>query len=313
MTSERSDLMIKRGWVTPILVSIICIVILLSYQSKQLGQSHARHSNLPQIPWEKELTDIAELHITSGSQTISIKREGASWLMTSPVKSYVDATYLYDALSFILKPPISSTIASPVTDFKSFGIDTYSKSISLIDNEGKKYELICGSESDVSSYYTLEPLSHTIYTIDKNAFDKMSTVVDDWREKRYIQYTPDTLATIKLKVGTQEHLITPTIIHDKTEFTSPTLSQPFITELQGFLKTSRISQFIVDHASPEIINSYGFDAPTFSLVLIDQQGTKQIFDFKIGHTNSQSCYVLDRNSQNIYTIPYFELSRLKLT
>lgn len=305
--------MIKRGWVTPILVSIICIVILLSYQSKQLGQSHARHSNLPQIPWEKELTEISELHIVSGGQTISIKRDDASWIMTSPVTSYVDATYLYDALSFVLKPPISSTIASPATDIKSFGIDAYSKSVSLIDNEGKKYELICGSEADQSSYYAFEPLSHTIYTIDKNAFDKMSTVVDDWREKRYIHYNPDTLATIKFKWENQEHLVTKTIIHDQPTFTSPTLSTDFVTELQSFLKTTRIEQFIVDDASPELIKSYGFDAPTFSLVLIDENGIKQIFDFRRGDTNSKSCYVLDRSSNNIYTIPYFELSRLKTT
>ncbi|MGL4738467.1 MAG: DUF4340 domain-containing protein [Cellulosilyticaceae bacterium] len=305
--------MIKRGWVTPILVSIICIVMLLSYQSKQLGQSHARHSNLPQIPWEKERNEILELHIASGSQTISIKRGTDAWMMTSPVTSYVDATYLYDALSFVLKPPISSTIASPVTDVKSFGIDAYSKSVSIIDNDGKKYELICGSEADSSSYYAYEPLSHTIYTIDKNAFDKMSTVVDDWREKRYIQYDANTLATIKLKVGPQEHLITKTLIEEKQVWTSSTLSETFVTELQGFLKTTRISQFIVDGASPEIVKSYGFDEPSFSLVLIDAQGSKQIFDFKLGQANSKSCYVLDRNSRNIYTIPYFELHRLKTT
>lgn len=301
----------RKGWLPPILVFLICLTCLLWYQNSQHATFLASTSDLPQLPWSKEVSDITKVEITLSDKTISVNRQENNWVITAPLASNANNTYVYDVISMFNNPTFNTTVETTITDLKLYGVDDFSKSITLFDTKGNAYEVICGKEADASSYYVYVPIAHSIYTMDKKAFDTISLNLTDWRDKNYLYFNPDSTSKIVIGINGMAHTILKENINNKAVFTSDTLLVEQVDNLLLFLKTSKVQDFVIDHAPLHIIKAYQLDNPTIRLNIYSDSGKVTSLSISSSASNGNVFYVMLSGSNNIFTIPYFTFNLSK--
>ena len=294
----------RKGWFIPILVFFICTWLLIVYQKSTSEPYLAQTSNLAQLPWDKESTEIKKVVFSSQSSVITAERIQNDWVLTEPLEVMADATYVYNVISRFVSPGLIHTVESEVEDPTAFGIYEYSPSISLYDAYNTEYQLIAGDAADETTYYAYSPLTKCIYTIKKEIFDYVSTDLALWRNKDYLGFSKQQPTKIVLSQKGVLHTLLPS--PNQQNYTSDTLSHEQITNIMSFLSSSKVVNFIMDQAPENIISSYGFNKPDFIFTLYQASGETQSFAFKLSE-DSLAYYVLDQTSHNIYKVPFFKL------
>ncbi|MEG0501264.1 MAG: DUF4340 domain-containing protein, partial [Cellulosilyticaceae bacterium] len=244
----------QKSWLTPILVFIVCISFLLSYQTRQSGTSLARTVEPPSVPWNIDISHISKIEFKESSKNITAFISENEWQLLSPLQTSADSAYIYNILSKFSTPQLVAEVTSDVTNLAEYGIDKFSKSITLYDTTYNNYELICGTEASSSTYYVYSPTSGIIYTMRKEYFDSVSVTLSSWRDKDYLKFNPETTSKIKVYYNHQTYVLEPSYIEDEFSFASTLLPQNIVDTIINFLSTTRINTFIVDEASPSVIS-----------------------------------------------------------
>lgn len=291
----------RKGWFIPILVFFVCTWFLIMYEQSTNEPYLAQTSNLAQLPWDKEISDIQEIHFTSHSSSFTAKRVDDEWSITSPIQSIADSTYIYDVISKFVSPGLIHTIEIDVDDPSAYGIYDYSPTISLIDQNGAEYTLIAGNSADETTYYAYSPLTKCIYTIKKDIFDFLSTDLSKWRSKDYINFNKETISKVEFITPTKTYKLLAPTETGSSSFISEDLTPRDVDNFITFLSSSKIEQFIMDGAPSHIILSYGFDNPHMKLKIYDKAGSSKTFSF-VKIPNSIYYYVLDPLNSNIYKV-----------
>lgn len=295
----------RKGWFIPILVFFVCTWGLILYQQSTVDPSLARTSDLAQLPWDKENSEIQKIVFSAHSLVIEAQRDQSNWFITKPTKALADPTYIYNIISQFVSPGVIRTIETEVTDPSSYGIYEYSPSITLYDLNNMEYQLIAGNAADESTYYTYSPLTKCVYTIKKEIFDFVSSDLLQWRSKNYLSFSASETAKINLSINGTMHTLLPSTTGDEVTFSSSTLNDKRVLSFISFLSTSKVDTFIIDNAPPDIISSYGFDAPTVSLTIYDKSGTSRSFAYALS-ADKLCYYALNKTNNNIYKVPLFQ-------
>lgn len=297
----------RKGWFIPILVFFISTWILIMYNQSTREPSLAQTSDLAQLPWDKESSEIQKIAFSAHSSFIEATRNQNNWFITEPTESMADPTYIYNIISQFVSPGVIHTIETNVTDPSSYGIYEYSPSITLYDLNNVEYKLIAGNSADETTYYTYSPLTQCIYTIKKEIFDFVSTDLSYWRSKDYLNFSAQDTAKINISFEGRMHTIVSSTGEDGIHFSSETLSSDKVNSIIAFLSTSKVETFIMDQASSHIISSYGFDTPSLLLTIYEHSGVSKSFAFTFPQ-DKPLYYALDKSNNNIYKVPLFNMA-----
>ncbi|MGL6174652.1 MAG: DUF4340 domain-containing protein [Cellulosilyticaceae bacterium] len=296
----------RKGWLTPILVFIICISFLLSYQAKQGGYSLARTIETPLSPWNIGISHITKIEFNESSKSITALFSEGNWQIVTPKSIEADSTYIYGILSNFSAPQLIDVIETNVTNLAPYGIDKFSKSITLYDVDGNKYELICGKDESPSTYYVYVPHMESIYTMHKNAFDRLSHNLSLWRDKNYLHFDAAKTSKIKITLPNKTLVITQAIKDDEVTFTSDSLSSAEIDQLFNFLRSTRVTNFIIDDASDSVIQNYGLHQPSATVSIWDLNQTVTSFSMAPHLDQPGQSYVLMKDNKNIFSVNAFK-------
>lgn len=300
----------RKGWFIPILVFIISMSVLFGYQKKVGIDSFANTTNLPPILWSLSSSDIHKVIYKQSDQTIEAIRENDTWMLAQPLSSKADALYVYNAISAFIQPIFIDIIELEPQNLTIYGIDEFSPTISLLDAENTVYTLVKGSEYDSLHNYVYSPLSNTVYTMPKAAFENISIDSSHWRSKELLNCSLEDIQKIDLVYGGHHISLLGEYINDAYTFSSPQLDDYLVDDFINFLQTSKIQTFITDDANEHVLSVYGFNKPLLECKIYLSSGS--VMQLTIGDVNEKenACYVRLNNSNSIFTIPYFNLSQL---
>lgn len=296
----------RKGWFIPILVFFISTWILIMYNQSTREPSLAQTSDLAQLPWDKESSEIQKIAFSAHSSFIEATRNQNNWVITEPTQSMADPTYIYNIISQFVSPGVIHTIETDVTDPSSYGIYEYSPSITLYDLNNIEYKLIAGNSADETTYYTYSPLTKCIYTIKKEIFDFVSTDLSYWRSKDYLTFSAQNTSKINISFEGRMHTLLPSTGEDGIHFYSETLSTDKVNSIIAFLSTSKVETFIMDQAPNHIASSYGFDTPALAITIYENSGVSKSFTFTLPQ-DKPFYYALDKSNNNIYKVPLFKM------
>lgn len=302
----------RKGWLTPLAVVIIFTIVLITYQQGHTTEILANSTSQTQLPWHKDVGDINRITFDTQQELIIANRQDSQWELTMPIQISADSSYIYSIISSFVSPGVVSTVTTNITDASAYGITDHSMSLTLHDYAGKEYTLICGKEADANHYYTYSPLTEDVYTIPKHLFDNISKDLSTWYDKDYIKFNAAETNQIVVSHDESSHVIIPkttvTAAGEQVSYTSPTLSQEQISYVINFLKTSKISQFIVTPASDNLLETYGFYTPHLTLEITRSNG--EVFKMIINTDNPTDTgfYVYIPGTQSIVKIPIFNMS-----
>lgn len=299
----------RKGWFVPIIVFFICMGFLFMYQQNQFAASHATPSDMPPILWSTTPDAINKITVKENGKKIEAIKKDFDWKLVSDTYTNANDFYILTILSNFKEPNLLSVVTSDNTALKEYGIDQFSKTIILCDKDNNAYELVCGKEATPTSYYVYSPFSGSVYTIAKEAFDKITSHPLDWRDLNYLYFDKNATTKITITYEGTEHTISATPAQDnKITFTSKTLSKESINAFILFLESTRIKDFITDNATQNVLSTYGFDNPVLKIAIHNKD--MQVTNINIGSMviEENLGYVTLNSGKAIFAIPYFNLT-----
>ncbi len=307
----------RKGWFIPIIVFVVSFVSLIFYQKRQDINTLADTTNMPPILWSKSVADITKVVYKHSGEQIVINRDKDNWFLTEPIQVEGDALYIYNVISAFKEPLFEEVVEASPTNLESYGIDELSTSITLYDNEGNEYMLVKGSPANPSDNYVYSPLSNTVYTMSQATFNVIKSDVNSWRDKNLLNFNKNEVKELILTLDGQNYTILPQEINSdpKTQifFTARNLNPTPINNFVSYLEASKIEKFITDTPDSAILDAYGFNHPSFQVIIKLKDGSS--IGLTIGNVMKAEniCYAKRNDSNSIYGITYFDLSQLKVT
>lgn len=295
----------RKGWFVPIIVFFICMGFLFAYQQNQFSSSHATPSDMPPILWSTTPDAIKKIIVKENGKTIEAVKKDLDWKLVSDTYTNANDFYILTILSNFKEPKLLSVVTSDNSNLAEYGIDQFSKTIILYDENDNAYELICGDLASSNSYYVYSPFSGSVYTISKETFDAITSHPLDWRDLNYLYFDKKSTSKISITYQGEDHIIEaiPSANNNVT-FTSTTLSKESVDAFILFLESTRIKGFITDSATENVLSTYGFDNPIFKIAIANTDG--KITTINIGSMSVEENlgYITLNSGKAIFAIPY---------
>ena len=302
----------RKGWLIPIVVFLVSIIFLFSYQQNQDVVSFADTTDLPPIIWSEKSTDIVKVSFEATGKAIEAVRQEDTWSLSTSNNRKADALYIYNAITPFLEPLFEQVIEASPNDLTKYGIDEVSSSITLYDQEDHEYKLLKGKAFDDKSDYVYAPLTNTIYTISNSAFCNISTNPNEWGSKELLTFELTNVQKIDLTYKGHGATLVPVVNGNEITLTSEELDDRLANEFMNFLQTAKIQSFITEEASAHVLSVYGFNSPLLRCTI--QLKTGESLSLTIGNVNEEQdiCYTQVNGGSEIVGIPYFNLSQFNI-
>jgi hypothetical protein len=96
--------------------------------------------------WEFEASDVMEITVVKGEQTVAVERGAIGWRMTAPEEAEADSTRL-DSLAFQVASLKSTRAMADVDNLADFGLDEPEVQVTLVFSDGTTVSLSIGAEN----------------------------------------------------------------------------------------------------------------------------------------------------------------------
>ena len=302
----------RKGWFIPILVFFISISGLIFYQKRQDAHSFAAATSLPPILWSETSANINKIIFSEAGQEIEVIRSSADWELSKPITGKADNLFIHNIILSFKEPALVKVIDTEPTQLTDYGIDTFSPNLKLYTKDAHVYELVRGIPADAFNDYVYSPMSNTVYTMPQTAFESIHTRLASWRDKSLLSFNQSDIEKIDLIYNSTAYTIIPANDAGDIRFTAEGLEEGVLNRLIDFLQISTIKDFITDKADPQLLSAYGFDNPTVKVKI--SLKNSRILMLTIGNSikSENLSYAQINLSGNIVTMPYFDLSGLKI-
>ncbi|MGL5677596.1 MAG: DUF4340 domain-containing protein [Cellulosilyticaceae bacterium] len=302
--------MYKKSWLIPIAVLLLCSIAMVSYQKNSQSVAYAQPRQMvtpPSIP--SKPADVLKVELSWSHQTFVFERTESLWNITSPAHTSADGSAIYDMITAFATPGNLTFIAYAPEDLAAYGIHDYSMQITFYDINNVQYKLIQGNQTADGSYYTYSPMNDCIYTVPEKIALLISKDLTHWFNKNYAHFNPQTTKKILMTSNTENHEIVASRIHDTVRFSSSTLSDQEVTQMIGFLSTTRAASFIDSNVSDVVATNYGFDETALHIVIEENEGQRTEFAISKASTSPNILYVLASPHKTLLTIPNIQAKR----
>ncbi|MDI6732929.1 MAG: DUF4340 domain-containing protein [Planctomycetota bacterium] len=222
--------------------------------------------------------DISMLKLVRPQQTIELQKIDDEWRITGPVSEKAEQTKIRDILSqmstlsvstFVADMGSNNIIPSPSrlsgneTDLIRYGLDRPELKVIVPDplvvseanlkDSTKSETLWLGRESETykDQFIGWKEGSQTIFTIDKNSYEILTTPLNNIRSKKFFELTPAQVNKIEIKYKQKVVVTLNKDADNKWQFVYPSMtvtgSAPY--DVDSFiekLNTYNIEQFVAD-------------------------------------------------------------------
>ncbi len=295
----------RKGWFIPVFVFITCIIALVFYQNNRTHQVLATTSDSSPILWQEDITNINKFVFSQGNLNITAFRYEDTWRVVSSKDSYeANSVYIYNILSGFISPKINSLVDPNPKDISLYGINNYSRKITLYDNDKNQYEVICGDSFNDNYYYVL--INDSIYTLSKEYFDIINSNVFVWRNTNLLSFNENDYTKIYISYNNSLHTLIPSNKGTESPWKSDTLDANTVEHILIYLKALRVNDFIIDNADQVLVHKYGLSEPSVKFTLYKKDGQSVTLNLGKASKDDNIIYAMLSTSKTIFTLPYVD-------
>lgn len=179
------------------------VFLISAYQETSLNKStfDLRDKNILKV--ERDKIDSVEL--ASGTQTVTIAKDGGEWKLTKPITvraDYGTVEGLIGKLQTARMKSIASTDAS-AADLKKYGFDKPQATVNLSAGSAKATLLIGGKAEENNTLYARDASKSMVVTIDSALLDDIKKGADDYRRRDLFEFRAYNATHVEITRGAQ--------------------------------------------------------------------------------------------------------------
>ncbi len=213
--------------------------------------------------------NIGQITIDRETETISAKKEGENWLLTSPLNTEGDKTAWDSIARTLANADKQRTIESASGEFANYGLTDPPLKVTVADLDGASPETILyGKETPTGSetYITLSSATNEVYT----AYNTVKTTADknlfDLRDKTVLAVEPDDVQRVDVTVGDTQFQMT-RIGERDWQISEPIQARADRSKIRSFvtkINNGKVKEFVDEQ--PDDLSQYGLIEPATKLV-----------------------------------------------
>jgi hypothetical protein len=212
--------------------------------------------------------DITEFTIKAGSDVTTVRKQGESWQIVSPVTFPASPTQVQGLTSMLGYIDIVRVIDEDPKDLNEYGLANPRVSIEFkIPGETQLGALLIGNKSPTGdNIYAKRADEKRVVLIGSHQESSLSRTTFDLREKKIVEFRREQVDGLEIKMGRQ-HLafkkngsqwIMVSPMTARAEFAA-------VDDLIGSIEVAQMRSVVSDEATPADMKSYGLDPPEVSV------------------------------------------------
>jgi Domain of unknown function (DUF4340) len=209
-----------------------------------------------------EPSDVKEVVLRRGSETVRLRRESDGWEMVAPVTGRGDRGSIDEVVTSVATAKMDREIADKPDALAEFGLDKPAAEATLIDKDGKEITLLLGAKSPTGVWvYAQERGRPNVVVVSDGVLRDVTRPVGDFRNKTILAFDrkdvtglevvlPEETLAVERAGDAQWKVTRPRPLRADTEAISN-----FFDKLTG----ARIKEFVAE--APRSLEPYGLARP----------------------------------------------------
>ncbi len=225
-----------------------------------------------------KVADITRMEIEKEDGTdLVFERKGRRWKIEKPVTDDADTIAVEGLIRRISKLKYSRKLvpsSEKKLDWKALGLDPPRVTVKL-EGKGKKYTLHVGEEAPVSSrIYVAKADKKAVYLVGDSIKYPLGNELEDFRRREI--FDAEKTAVKKIIISRPGETVVLARVEDTWRLEEPVndlAASSIAATLLNRTTSLRVSTFVNDH--PKKLSPYGLDKPTYKLVVMLDDGSRQ--------------------------------------
>jgi len=163
------------------------VFLVAAYQESSLNKTafDLRDKNILKIDRDK----IDSIDLSSGTQTVTIAKDGSEWKLKKPVDVHADSGTVEGLIGKLQTTKMKSIAADSVTaaDLKKYGLDKPQATVDLHTGSAKA-TLLIGSKAEDNTVYARDTSKPLVVTVESSLLDDIKKAPDDYRRKDLFEF-----------------------------------------------------------------------------------------------------------------------------
>jgi len=303
--------------ILPTLIALGLFISVFSYYQyfqKEKASEEAKEN----LIWQEDQNKITEINIIGENTSITIKRNGTTWDITSPIEYPANSYTIETMLSRFSSPKSNGFVEEEPEDLSVYGLNTPAKSITLTDDTGNSKTLSLGNTAPLGmGYYVLDKDTKKVYTMDASLWDEIDLEVNALRDKTLLSFSEEYVEKIEIKnkdtsfsiTSKEDGILTRWYSGDKE------LDEVKVNTFLASLRGKVVKEFTVDNADEKTLEEYGLKHPRAVITLYLSDKEDSILTLYVGNTTEEDedTYVALEDKKFIYKIQATSLLPAELT
>src|SRR5262245_1713941 len=221
--------------------------------------------------FQDEDKDITEISLVYPDRTITgVRKDDKHWDITSPAGIEADSDEWEQLASNIPRIEREDTVAQNAQDLASFGLKDPAVKLSAKTKNGKKLEVLFGSENPKKSYnYAKLADNGDVFLTGSNWSKTFTKTVADVRNKKILEFEADDINDLKIEESAKQLEVQKS--GDDWQLKKPIETKADSGELSSFISSIRFARATTFPDPPVDAKTAGLDSPALKITLHDNK------------------------------------------
>src|SRR5205823_1269291 len=211
--------------------------------------------------WPAEASDVTEVELRRGRETLRLRREGDGWQIVEPGKARGDRSRIDETLVTLTTARVDREIASAPTQVAEFGLDKPGAEVTLSLKDGRRLALTLGAKSPTGAWvYAREAQKPAVVALSESVLRDATRPLADFRDRTVLAYDQKGVSGFEIK--TRDETLAVERVDGAWRLTRPLAVYADAETIGDFLdklQQQKVKDFVAE--APKSLVPYGLDRP----------------------------------------------------
>jgi len=252
-----------------------------------------------------EAADVTAVELKRPDETVTLKREGDVWRLTTPIAARGNKGTVDETLTTVLTAKMDREIEAKPASLADFGLEKPAAQVSLTLKDGKQVGIDLGSKSPTGVWvYAREQGKPAVFVLPDSVLREATRPVVDFRDRTILAFERRDVTGVNIVADAETIAIEPA--GDKWKITRPVALGADTTEMNDLLDklaSAKVKEFVAE--APRSMQPYGLERPVKVSVHTGKDKDRATRTLLLGRTDGdkKGVYAMREGESSVLLLP----------
>ena len=253
-----------------------------------------------------EAADVTALELKRPDETVTLKRDGDAWRLTTPIAARGNKGTVDEALTTFVTAKIDREIEAKPASLADFGLEKPAAQVALTLKDGKQVGIDLGAKSPTGVWvYAREQGKPAVFVLSDSVLREATRPVVDFRDRTILSFERRDITGVDIVTDTDAIAVESTA-DNKWRLTRPVALAADTAEMNDLLDklaTGKVKEFVAE--APRSRQAYGLERPLRISVHTGKDKDRATRTLLVGRTDAEKkgVYAMREGEASVLLLP----------